>query len=943
MDTNTSTSRKAEEISPSPPRPPSILRKGGATGTGTANPIGETDATGRGRSKKNKQAKGNAADDTPPPKRKLSDFFDKVVANTKAATPKTPKQTSTKEPNDEKETEKKGEEEVDFSDVNSVKMRPVSQEKQQRKKTNKKKDKEEDLLRDSSNDEDSSSEEEATPKSKTKKKTEAEKKTKNKEKKPKHFNHRYTVVVQCSARVGRVAKVKDAFNTKVLQGLTFLQTHVDETAAFLPRTAGSKMPQITGKATLPDIILVQNRNYFVQKNPYAFNSNNQSETGRTIKFSAIMGFNEDPKQVLDDARSDLMELGLGIYYKDCQSVNTESRLLFLGAPNGMDREETKAIMEAVMKPLELRLMTEDPETYPTFMHGQSWPDFAVICDQPGGMPFEQTPAGQRRKGPPRERKCLTIMCATDDYERISKLVYAAKGKGLWRKELGFCFPTETPDNTFSDPERERYVRMVETHASAQLSYGSAPIGGLRAAREDMELRRLPAADNSARPPATVSVKKVMQEMKLKTERLWICVGKTNQGRFTGYFPGGDGMTKAYVAEWLKCPGAQIYWHLIKRGFVKADVAKFIKRCFDVTQQKLCSKSKYNTKSKLAYVIDATDEEDIVAAARHSFVDLDAGLSEDQRRQRQSEAEIVFGDAPKGSVEAYNFEDGQSLTSVRNKTAAKEDDPSSIASKSLGKTMFEPDMSESDDTLSSKGSDDYDGSSGEEEEKETKKVGEVRFGKGNQVEKEVTEVFQDAMEEEQEELSATEKETADVDMAENLNNATEDLTDDISEEEEEKSHLIEDPNTFAEHLWNIGGPSHGAMIILCNDLLDELGYEKLSVEWSMAVESHPFITTELREHLSIEAVSSGQTEENFVKEMHTALEQSTEKQQQENTSDAEGGTAGSPSLPPEDKDVFQPEEGNSNDLHRSGSSPNNAVDIPAKGKEDTAAQDEDGTG
>ena len=83
------------------------------------------------------------------------------------------------------------------------------------------------------------------------------------------------------------------------------------------------MPQITGKSTLrPDIILVQNRHYFVQKKTYAFNGNNQSETGRTTKFSVMMGFNEDPKQVLEDARSDLMELGIGLYYKDCQSVNT---------------------------------------------------------------------------------------------------------------------------------------------------------------------------------------------------------------------------------------------------------------------------------------------------------------------------------------------------------------------------------------------------------------------------------------------------------------------------------------------------------------------------------------------------------------------------------------------------------------------------------------------
>ena len=73
---------------------------------------------------------------------------------------------------------------------------------------------------------------------------------------------------------------------------------------------------------------------------------------------------------------------------------------------------------------------------------------------------------------------------------------------------------------------------------------------------------------------------------------------------------------------------------------------------------------------MAYVTDTTDEEDIMAAVRYSFVDLDAGLSESQRHQQHSEADMVFGDAPKRLVEAYNFEDGRSLTTVRNKTEAK---------------------------------------------------------------------------------------------------------------------------------------------------------------------------------------------------------------------------------------------------------------------------------
>ena len=51
---------------------------------------------------------------------------------------------------------------------------------------------------------------------------------------------------------------------------------------------------------------------------------------------------------------------------------------------------------------------------------------------------------------------------------------------------------------------------------------------------------------------------------------------------------------------------------------------------------------------------------------------------------------------------------------------------------MGKTVFEPDMSNAEDTLSSKGSnDDYDETSDEKEEKEPKKKGGVRFGDENQ--------------------------------------------------------------------------------------------------------------------------------------------------------------------------------------------------------------------
>ena len=127
------------------------------------------------------------------------------------------------------------------------------------------------------------------------------------------------------------------------------------------------------------------------------------------------------------------------------------------------------------------------------------------------------------------------------------------------------------------------------------------------------------------------------------------------------------------------------------------------------------------------------------------------------------------------------------------------------------------------------------------------------------------------------------------------------------------------------------------------LFYELEYDKLSVDWTMAIERHPCITMEFREMLSIKAASLNQTEVDFVKEMHTAIQHNMDELQKENTSDVEEGTVETTSTHPKGKEDSQPEEGDSSNLHQSGSIPNDAVDEPGQGKEDTAAHDEDGTG
>ena len=142
------------------------------------------------------------------------------------------------------------------------------------------------------------------------------------------------------------------------------------------------------------------------------------------------------------------------------------------------------------------------------------------------------------------------------------------------------------------------------------------------------------------------------------------------------------------------------------------------------------------------------------------------------------------------------------------------------------------------------------------------------------------------------------------MVESFNTATKNLADNLSgEEEEEDSHLIKTPSTFSEYLWNINGTLIDAMVIFCDELLDELEYEKLSVDWTMVIERHPCIATEFCKMLSIEAASSNQMEVDFVKKMCTAIQQNMDELWQENTSNVEGDTTEETPKPPKDKDEF----------------------------------------
>jgi hypothetical protein len=139
-------------------------------------------------------------------------------------------------------------------------------------------------------------------------------------------------VAAFAIRANKGKDTKAAFDKKIVAALSFLQNYIDRHAAFFSfDKSDSSRPPIKEKADVPAFQVIL-RKYFDIPNNRAFNSMNQ-DGGRAIKGSAIMGFSLDPQKCLNEAAGNLRHMGCGIFYKQCQEVNTIVRPILLGAPN----------------------------------------------------------------------------------------------------------------------------------------------------------------------------------------------------------------------------------------------------------------------------------------------------------------------------------------------------------------------------------------------------------------------------------------------------------------------------------------------------------------------------------------------------------------------------------------------------------------------------------
>ena len=219
----------------------------------------------------------------------------------------------------------------------------------------------------------------------------------------------------------------------------------------------------------------------------AFSNINQ-DNGRVIKGSAIMGFSINPKNCLDNGAGDLRTMGCSLFYKKCQEVNTMSKLTLLGVPNSIEEDVIKDTLNKVLSELECTLLQTDSKYKLTKDQCQNWINYAVNREFPPGMPWEDA----------EEKKKEQLQVYQPDYDQLSKLCHMAKQHKLWANHWGnTAFTVDLPENDSQQSEKLRYIQMVQTHKSVQLSLRATPINGVIDADSNFSLRLTPGADGAS--------------------------------------------------------------------------------------------------------------------------------------------------------------------------------------------------------------------------------------------------------------------------------------------------------------------------------------------------------------------------------------------------------------------------------------------------------------
>jgi hypothetical protein len=188
-----------------------------------------------------------------------------------------------------------------------------------------------------------------------------------------------------------------------------------------------------------------------------------------------------------------------------------------------------------------------------------WLKYAVVREYPAGMPWEGAEEKNQKQGTNNARLVFIFNVHEPDYARMATLLMFAKEWKIWHKHWGnTAFTVEIPNKRNLQAEKTRYIQMVQTHGSIQLSMGVALLEGLIDADTTFSLHLLPDAEGKTREAAVTSVREIFSQMEIKGNKVWICLSTDLNGTTACYFLSVVQGISVHVSAFVACPGAQVY-------------------------------------------------------------------------------------------------------------------------------------------------------------------------------------------------------------------------------------------------------------------------------------------------------------------------------------------------------------------------------------------------
>jgi hypothetical protein len=170
--------------------------------------------------------------------------------------------------------------------------------------------------------------------------------------------------------------------------------------------------------------------------------------------------------------------------------------------------------------LEQKVLLMDTDYKLTRSQSKKWIAYAVVREFLAGMPWEGVEEKKQKQRTNNARLTYVLHVYQPNYERMKKLLACAKELDIWHKHWGHAaFTIKLPDEKSPQGVKTKYIQMVQTHGSVQLSMGAASIEGMIDIDTSFTLRLLPGADGKPRTLTTTLVRDVFSLMEINEKKV----------------------------------------------------------------------------------------------------------------------------------------------------------------------------------------------------------------------------------------------------------------------------------------------------------------------------------------------------------------------------------------------------------------------------------------